>query len=125
MKIGLDFHGVIDSSPELFRVLTRLLLYDDKEDNQVHIITGLSKKDADKKKEYKGILYTHFYSITDDLEQRGKKTGIDSYGRPCFDKKDWDMAKAIYCKEHKIDLMIDDTERYKKYFETPFILWKK
>lgn len=37
MKIGLDFHGVIDADPEFFAVETELLI---KAGHEVHIITG-------------------------------------------------------------------------------------
>ena len=37
MKIGLDFHGVINTSPEFFGLISKLLL---DAGHEVHIITG-------------------------------------------------------------------------------------
>lgn len=35
----------------------------------------------------------------------------------------WDSAKARYCKEHGIDIHIDDSTIYKKWFSTPYCLY--
>jgi hypothetical protein len=60
-------------------------------------------------------------------------SGIDSIGtiqfpdgtiQKKFDYELWDTIKAGYCRSNKIDLHIDDTEVYSKYFTTPFLLYK-
>ena len=35
----------------------------------------------------------------------------------------WDSAKANYCKVKKIDLHIDDSPIYQRYFSTPYCLF--
>ena len=125
MKIGIDFHGVIDVNPEFFSIITKLLV---ENKHEVHIITGLRKEDFELNPASITIAYTHFYSITYGL--RNTSYMVDIHGRPRFDEYLWNTAKAIYCKDNKIDIMIDDTKEYAKYFSTPFLLterikWKK
>ena len=123
MNIGLDFHGVVESSPEFFQVITDLLL---KNGHEVHIITGMTMADFLKREECEGISFTHFFSITDSLlEQKGVPTMLDKFGRHTFPSTYWDNAKARYCEANGIDLMIDDTEKYSLSFTTPFIQWER
>ena len=122
MKIGLDVHGVIDKAPEFFGVITNLL-----KDNghEVHIITGVTREDYARYGLSDGVVCTHFYSITDDLKNQGKPWKDDIHGRPLFNEYDWNTAKATYCKDNKIDIMLDDTVRYGKHFSTPFFLFQR
>lgn len=117
MKIGIDFHGVIDKAPEFFNKLVCCLLMSNHE---VHIITGETYETASKILNAYGIGWTHFYSITDDLLNQGKRYKKDKNDRPCFSTIQWNRAKAIYCKEHGIDIMLDDSMIYGKYFTTPY-----
>ena len=125
MKIGLDYHGVIKTSPEFFAALTRSLLFCKGEDNEVHLITGMTRDDTNKIKAADKIGYTHFFSITDFLIEQNTLYTLDKHNRPIFEEVCWNKVKADYCEKNKIDIMIDDTECYGKYFKTPFILWKK
>jgi len=118
MKIGLDFHGVIDNAPEFFDIITNLLIANSF--HEIHIITGLTKKDVEPLLEKYSIAYTHLYSITDDLLNEGLEHIIDNNGRPCFSGVEWSSAKAVYCKKNKIDIMLDDSDIYGKYFITPY-----
>lgn len=111
MKIGLDYHGVIDKFPGYFRIFSESLI---KAGHEVHIITGLRKQDIEQK-----IPHTHFYSVSDDLVSHFSYH-INKEGRPIFEDDVWNKAKAKYCKENKIDLMIDDSKIYGKYFSTPY-----
>ncbi len=88
------------------------------------MITGLTKDDFDRMLVGKAMHYTHFYSITDDL-WLSKEFTQDIHNRPRFDEYEWNTAKAVYCKNNLIDVMIDDTEKYGKYFETPFFLFQR
>ena len=116
IKIGIDYHGVIDKNPRRFRVFAKDMI---KENVEVHIITGTRKKDFKHK-----IPYTHFHSVTDDFLKRKIPYHIDENGNPSFDNEIWDKAKAEYCKKHKIDLMIDDSDVYGKYFSTPYYQYR-
>ena len=63
MKLAFDIHGVVDSLPELFSVISKLLV---ENKHEIHILTGSkwSKKVEDQLEKY-GIKYTHHFSITD------------------------------------------------------------
>ena len=121
MKVGLDYHGVIDQHFEFFSTISDLLVH---AGHEVHIITGLSLLDFVDTPAFR-MHYNEIYSITDYLLNSGLKYRMDEHGRPIFAKKYWDKAKADYCKKNKIDIMIDDTKRYAKHFKTPFFLFNK
>jgi hypothetical protein len=122
VKIGLDIHGVCDANPVFFAELSRLFV---AAGHEVHILTGRRVSDGamDEIKEL-GLSYTHFFSIADHHEQSGTKMHDDNKGNPWMDDETWDRTKGDYCKKNKIDFCIDDTERYGKYFETPFAFMK-
>ncbi len=122
MKIGLDIHGVCDTSPEFFKVLTKLFV---DAGHEVHILTGRRVSDgAIKEIEDLNISYTHFFSIADYHESSGTKMSNDNNGNPWMDDETWDRTKGDYCKRNNIDFCLDDTERYGRYFETPFAFIK-
>jgi hypothetical protein len=127
MKLGLDIHGVIDSNPESFSFMSQSVI---SGGGEVHIITGGSwtTELENQLKDY-GIKWTSHFSVYDYLVN----SGIDSIGtiqfpdgtiQKKFDYDLWDTIKAGYCRSNKIDLHIDDTEVYSKYFTTPFLLYK-
>lgn len=127
MKLMLDIHGVLDSNPELF-VSIATLLRSSSFENEVHIVTGesITPKLIDQLKGYNnGVeFWDHLVSIQDELLKGEVSTlGIDSFGRPRFPDDIWDSFKGKYCAQHDIDLAIDDTEAYRKYFDTPFLLY--
>ena len=127
MKLGLDIHGVIDSNPKSFAFMSQSVI---SNNGEVHIITGGSwtTELENQLKDY-GIQWTSHFSVYDYLVD----SGIDSIGtiqfpdgtiQKKFDYDLWDTIKAGYCKSNEIDLHIDDTEVYSKYFTTPFLLYK-
>ena len=127
MKLGLDIHGVIDSNPESFAFMSQSVITNNGE---VHIITGGSwTTDLEEQLKGYGIKWTSHFSVYDYLVD----SGIDSIGtiqfpdgtiQKKFDYHLWDTIKAGYCRSNNIDLHIDDTEVYSKYFTTPFLLYK-
>ena len=127
MKLGLDIHGVIDNKPEIFSFLSESVI---RNCGEVHIITGGSwDKDLISLVNECGIKYTHSFSVYDYLkgvgaDEIGKIQFPDGSTQKKFDSDLWDSIKGLYCKENCIDLHIDDTEVYSKYFTTPFLLFK-
>ncbi len=115
MKIGLDFHDVIDAEPKMFSILSNLFA---DNGHEVHIITGekKSKKLLKELEEY-NIKWTHFFSIVDHHKSIGTKITYDKNGDPWLDQHLWDVAKAQYCKLNGIDLLIDDSEIYGQYMD--------
>jgi hypothetical protein len=123
MILGLDYHGVIDKYPELFRELSWEVF--DSELGEVHIITGeLDTEEFRTKLRILGIRFTHLFSISSYHQALGTKIWFED-GRPWMDAETWNRTKADYCREHEIDLHIDDSMEYGKYFTTPFLLMKK
>jgi len=127
MKLGLDIHGVIDSNPKSFAFMSQSVI---SNNGEVHIITGGSwtTELENQLKDY-GLQWTSHFSVYDYLLD----SGIDSIGtiqfpdgtiQKKFDYELWDTIKAGYCRSNEIDLHIDDTEVYSKYFTTPFLLYK-
>jgi len=117
MKIGLDVHGVIDQHLGFWAIVTDLLV---NNGHEVHIITGLTKKDYDQKALSTWIKFTHFHSITDNLHENGQVYKTDIHGRKYFDEYEWNTAKAKYCDAFGIEVMLDNSDIYGKYFSTPY-----
>ena len=128
-KIGLDLHGVISDMPEFFRLMAGILVAQKWE---IHIVTGGSiEKSLKELKELhfiKNLNYTHLFSVLDYLDKSDiEPTGTHpTMGNNEYPNEVWDSAKAKYCEENNIDLMIDDSMVYLKHFTTPFArLWTK
>jgi hypothetical protein len=119
LKIGLDIHGIIDSQPKLFSYITKSLK---KDNHEIHIITGshINQEIIDELKSYE-VVWDELFSISDYHKEFGTKMWYDENENPWIDDEDWDRTKGEYCKRNNINLHIDDTERYGKYFETKFI----
>jgi len=123
IKLGLDIHGVIDANPNLFSIISNLLV---SNDHEVHIITGKEISDdlVNKLLQFK-IKYTHLFSITSYHKNAGSGVSYDDKGRPWMDEEVWNATKSWYCNKHKIDLHIDDSDIYGKYFKTPYLKYCK
>lgn len=113
LKIGLDCHGVLDSYPEFFKTFSRLLV---DAGHEVHIITGARKEFTMKELEGTGIIWTHFFSITDYHESLNEEITNDSKGNPHMPAEIWNPTKAWYCKEKGIHIILDDSPVYGKFF---------
>lgn len=122
-KIGLDLHGVIDAMPEFFSFFTNILVNGGCE---VHIITGgATKSDMELLQKY-NIKYTHIFSIKDYHTKIGTPTTKKHpvHGFMMVSDEEWDKTKGDYCRRNNIDLHIDDTIEYNRFFTTPFCqLW--
>lgn len=116
MRIGLDIHGTIDKKPKFFAVFTQRAIANG---HFVYVITGSQKtKELELQLKDWGIQYTHFFSIADSLIAEGVIVHWKDKDNPWFDECYWIDAKAKYCARQGIDLMIDDSETYGKYFTT-------
>lgn len=127
MKLGLDIHGVIDYKPEIFSFISKSVI---ASGGEVHIITGGSwREDLIQLVKKSGVVWTHYFSVYDHLkeigaDEDGKIQFPDGTIQRKFDSELWDSVKGEYCKLNNIDLHIDDTEAYSKYFTTTFLLFK-
>jgi hypothetical protein len=117
IKIGLDIHGCIDHDPVFFSELSRTLV---ALGHEVHITTGsfITDEIIKELKEY-NMEWTHLWSISDYYKNKpGIEMWFDKKGRPWVDEQLWNMAKGDYAKRNQLDLCIDDTDEYKKFFST-------
>lgn len=121
MKLGLDYHGILDKYPKFFKLFIEAMKV---KEHSIYIITGARLEDFKQDPLVRGITYDYFYSITDDFLATSLPHDIDDKEHVTFDSILWDSAKAIYCDNNKIDLMIDDSDIYGKYFKTPYIMFK-
>ena len=137
MKLGLDIHGTITSNPNFFLLLTNSIIY---AGGQVHIISGPPLSQINKELDTLGFLlkfrivegseskiygnYTHLFSIVDYHKNRGTPMTQDEKGNWHLDKILWDETKAMYCLEHNIDLMIDNSPIYGEFFKTPYAKYR-
>lgn len=122
MKLGLDVHGVIDVRPEIFSLISNMYVISGHE---VHIITG--SEDSPRLRAtlgHYGIKYTHLYSIISYHKNNGLHVRYDDPENPWIDKDIWDRSKAEYCAKNDIDLHIDDSGIYGRYFLTPYIRYR-
>lgn len=116
LKIGLDFHGVISTRPEFFADFSAEAL---KRGYEIHIITGGPEALIRAELQRLNIDYTNVFAIMDAYKDCPSVTTYHN-GELHIDDKVWNMAKAKYCRNHGIDLHIDDSDTYVKWFTTPY-----
>lgn len=122
IKLALDLHGTITDAPEFFCTLSKILV---DSGNEVHVLTGHEKNEKlIERIKNCGISYTHLFSIVDYCRSQGNEVSYTDEDNPWISEDNWDRAKAEYCLLNSIDLCIDDSEEYSKYFSTPFALYK-
>lgn len=118
IKLGIDVHGVADTFPDFFSRLSRELV---SQGHEVHIITGTEHTRSLEHylKDQLGLFWTHLFSVTTYHKKEGTEvTYID--GNPYMDNRIWNRSKAEYCRRNGIQLHIDDSDIYGKYFSTPY-----
>ena len=123
MKLGLDFHGVITDNNNFFKLLASTIM---ATGGEVHIITGARYDTFERQCKELDVYvpYTNFFSISDYHIDIGTPVDLTDTGFPKMDTMIWDKTKANYCREHGIDLMIDDSPHYGKHFTTPYMLYR-
>lgn len=125
MKIGVDFHGVLDNpkTMKFFEWLMKKVLTD--MGGEVHLITGSHSYTFLNETKNRKLYFTHFFSISDYLERKypSKLRHTDkAKNHPVIDEILWDRCKGWYAKKNKLDMMFDDNTNYIKYFSTPISL---
>jgi len=120
MRFGFDIHGVLDTKPKLYSKLTKRLVM---LGHEVHVITGASITDrlVQQLKDW-GIAYHKLFSIADYHKKLGTPINYSDSDNPWMDEKIWDRTKAEYCDREAINLHIDDSPEYGKYFKSTIYL---
>jgi len=122
MKIGIDIHGTIERFPKFFSILIKVLR---KIKVEIHITTGVEKRFAWKELKRLEIEYDYLFSIVEYHKKIGTLILWDENNRPWIDEYLWNRTKGDYCKINKINLHIDDSLVYGKYFSTPYVNFSK
>lgn len=132
-KIGIDYHGVITHQPSFWKFMLGCVI---GSGGEVHIITGgtlLGDENPiiNQLREWE-IPYTEIHSVYDYLQSSEAPTleGIryfpDGTTQQKYADETWDVVKAEMCRKLNVDIHIDDTEVYGKYFtDIPFLFYKK
>ena len=121
LKIGLDYHGVIDQNPLSF---ARFCDEGKQRGHKIHIITGGPKIKIEEYLRNDNIKYDTIFAISDYYQALGQ-IGQSDNGIPTISEDKWNRAKAEYCRRNKIDFHIDDSVQYMQWFSTPFCLYEK
>ncbi len=119
IRIGLDFHGVVDRYPEYFSRFTHLAKQMGME---IYIITGGPKKVVDRFLQEHNIVYKELFAILDYYDAQGMVEYFDN-GEYKVPDILWNRAKGEYCAEKHITIHIDDSKEYADWFSTPFCFY--
>jgi len=116
-KISVDFHGVINFDPVLFGAMMRL--WHDK-GIKIYVVSGGPHEYIAAYLQKHNIPYDNLWCIFDYFNSREKIT-VAADGSFHIDDELWNAAKGKFCAAEKIDLHIDDSNVYGKYFSTPYV----
>ena len=121
LKIGLDYHGVIDKKPEYFSEFCKLAK---EQGHHIYIITGgpVAKVRDDLDKAH--IVYDFVFAISDYYQALGMAQQNPD-GSIVVPKELWNKAKAEFCRRNRINFHIDDSSEYLHWFSTPFCLYEQ
>ena len=121
LKIGLDYHGVIDNNINYFSVFCRKAK---RRGHDIYVITGGPKVSVSQKLNAINMPYDMCFAISDyyialhKIEQNSK-------GKVVIPDNLWNMAKADFCRRSKINIHIDDSVKYINWFSTPYCYYNK
>jgi len=117
MRIGIDLHGVLDKYPEKFKPMLKMF---EKMDIEVCVVSGPPEDKVEIELEKSGFEpwdFTDIYSVVDFLSERGVEFDMTDPENPFCDDNMWWDAKARICRDYKIDLLIDDSKKYRPAFD--------
>lgn len=116
LKIGVDYHGVIDRNIDYFSLFCKKAK---QRDHLIFIITGGPKLSVEQNLKKNKILYDMCFAISDYYQARGI-IAQDKKGNLIIPENFWNMAKAEFCRRSKINIHIDDSIKYLNWFSTPY-----
>ena len=118
-KIGVDFHGVLNSNPLFFKEFCDCAV---KQGFEIHIISGGPCETIENFLAQYQIKHNRIWCIFDHFNEQDK---IEFLADGSFHVADelWDSAKAEYCRQNNICVHIDDSPVYGRYFTTPYCLY--
>ena len=120
LKISLDYHGVIDTRQSYFAEFCSVAR---KRGHSIFITSGAPKAQISTYLHSINLEYDFIFSILDyclALRQITQTTD----GRIIIKDKNWNFAKAEFCKNNKVDIHIDDSIIYQQYFNNKYCRYK-
>lgn len=113
LKIGLDYHGVIDTDYEYFAEFAAVAR---SRGHQIYVISGAPKAALSYELSQHNFTADFLFSVLDYCMALGlivqDTSGIK------IDDRAWNCAKAEFCLYNQINLHIDDNQQYCDYFST-------
>ena len=119
LKIGIDYHGVIDHQLEYFSEFCKEAI---RRGHQIHVITGGPKSSVSDTLKQAKIKYSYIFAIVDYYAAKNSVSYLTN-GDFYIDNILWNKAKGEYCRQEGIDIHIDDSKEYIKWFTTPYCLY--
>ncbi len=115
-RLGIDFHGVINTAPDYFTALAETAV---AQGIEVHVISGGPRQYiADYLRQINFPPHQLWCII--DVPEVNDKTQFFADGSFRVADELWDKAKGEYCQSQRIDVHIDDSAIYGRYFTTPY-----
>lgn len=121
LKIGLDYHGLIDINVAFF---SRFCTNAKVRGHSVYIITGGPKVMAEHDLAKNNIKHDFVYAISDHY-QALKDIDQSINGKLYIPDNLWNRAKAEFCRKNQINIHIDDNMEYLRSFSTPYCYYNK
>ena len=117
LKVGIDLHGVLTEYPNEMKMILRALR---KMGVIVSIVSGPKYNEIERELKDLGFEfgkhYVHINSVVDFLITSGVKMWQDENEDWWASDEEWWSSKAMICKRYGIDVLIDDSPRYKPAF---------
>lgn len=112
-KIGFDLHGVLTEAP---KVLKPILMALRKAGHEVYILSGppekVVRKELDSLGYYEGVHFDKVFSMIDLAMKLKAKVWEQPKGHYWCNDRLWWTLKGLICKEHNIQILIDDRPEY-------------
>ena len=92
----------------------------EKMDIEVCVVSGPPEDKVEIELEKSGFEpwdFTDIYSVVDFLSERGVEFDMTDPENPFCDDNMWWDSKARICRDYDIDLLIDDSEKYRPAFD--------
>lgn len=121
LKIGLDYHGVIDINTKYFADFCKEA---NKRDHLIYIITGGPKTLVDYKLKDNNIFYNLCFAISDYYIAKNEIVQKET-GEFIIPDNLWNIAKADFCRRSQVNIHIDDSLKYINWFSTPYCYYNK
>jgi len=114
-KIAFDFHGVLETYPEIFKYILMPM----RMENYIYVLSGPPLKQIHQELQQKGYMlgvhYDHIISVVDWVKEQGIPMYQHENRSWCCDDYNWWSSKAKICREYGIKVLFDDSIQYSEH----------